>query len=152
MLRQFCCQVGVFPFDPGEEPHTFRARSLHSTHLSRPINYSWLLVPLLLRLLNLHSLSTLSVRKKREASSRAAYRFQESLKRSFSSCSSGANPTQIIEKRDCKRHCYRVLTGLRSSYDAISKNPAKVLQNRMASYSTPKKQKLAHQNFTGINF
>jgi len=80
-----------------------------------------------------------------EGRARAAYRFQESLEQSFSS------PTRIVGGRDCKRHCTQALAGLKAAFTAISKHPAKVLQNRMASYPTPKKQKLAHQNFTGIN-
>ena len=79
---------------------------------------------------------------------RSAYRFQQSLDDGFSSSSS--TPGGV--GRPCKRHCSLALGGLREAFAAVGKHPAKVLQKRMASYPTPKKQKLAHQNFTGMQY
>ena len=83
---------------------------------------------------------------------RSAYRFQESLEVSFSvrageSTSSSFTPTS--RRRGCKHHCEQALKGLQETFAAISKHGAKAQQNRMASYPTPKKQKVTHQNYTG---
>ena len=87
-----------------------------------------------------------------EGHARAAYRFQESLEQSFSSTStsSESSSTQADGRRDCTRHCTQALASLKAAFAAIGQHPAKVLQNRVASYPNPKKQKLAHQNITGI--
>lgn len=98
-----------------------------------------------------HAESIIAKRKRQcrenygEGRARAAYCFQESLEQTFSS------PTRIVGGHYCKRHCTQALAGLKAAFAAIRKHPAKVLQNRMASYPTSNKQKLAHQNFTGIN-
>jgi hypothetical protein len=73
---------------------------------------------------------------------RSAYRFQRSLQEGLAASSS-------TPERSCKRHCSVALEGLKPAFLAISKHPAKVLQKRMASYPTPKKEKLAHQNYRG---
>ena len=75
-------------------------------------------------------------------SSGPAYCFQRSLHEGFASSSSTLG-------RSCKRHCSIALEGLKPAFLAISKHLAKILQKRMASYPTPKKEKVAHQNFRG---
>jgi hypothetical protein len=103
------------------------------------------------------SISSQRKRARREnyssGTARAAYRFQESLERSFSSDSSFSCPTPgpvPVARPGCKRYCFHALKDLQEAFAAISKHPAKTLQNRKASYPTPKKQNTSHQNFTGI--
>ena len=95
---------------------------------------------------------SVSARRKRQrvdnyhsGRARSAYRFQQSLDDGFAASSS----SQVGGNRPCKRHCSQALGKLKEAFAAVSKHPAKVLQKRMASYPTPKKAKLAHQNFTG---
>lgn len=107
--------------------------------------------------LSTESVSSKRKRARREnytsGTSRSAYRFQQSLEQSFSSDSSFSCPTPgpvPVARPGCKRYCIHALRDLQEAFAAISKHPAKTLQNRKASYPTPKKQNTAHQNFTGI--
>ena len=71
------------------------------------------------------------------------YRFRISLQEGLAASSS-------THHHSCKRHCSVTLEGLKPAFAAISKHTAKALQKRMACYPTPKKEKLAHQNYRGI--
>ena len=77
---------------------------------------------------------------------RSAHRLDESLETSLvestAPSSSGSTPS-------CKRGCPQILCGLRATFDALGLHPAKALQQRVASYPLPKKQKIAHRNITG---
>ena len=95
---------------------------------------------------------SVSARRKRQrvenyhsGRARSAYCFKQSLNDGFAASSS----SQEGGNRPCKRHCSQALGKLKEAFVAVSKHPAKVLQKRMASYPTPKKPRLAHQNFTG---
>ena len=98
------------------------------------------------------SADSVSAKRKRQrvdnyhsGQARSAYRFRPSLDDGLAASSS----SQEGGDRPCKRHCSLALGKLKEAFPAVSKHPAKVLQKRMASYPTPKKAKLAYQNFTG---
>ena len=84
-----------------------------------------------------------------EGRARSVHRLNESLETglvetvALNSCSS--TPPSIM----CKRGCPQILCGLKATYDAVGLHPAKVHQQRLASYPLPKKQKRAHRNITG---
>ena len=72
----------------------------------------------------------------------SAYCFQRSLQEGFAASSSTSDCS-------CKCHYSVALEGLKPAYVAVSNTQLRSLQKRMASYLTPKKEKLAHQNFRG---
>ena len=80
---------------------------------------------------------------------RSAHHLNESLKTGLVETvalnSSSSTPPSIM----CKRGCPQILCGLKATYDAVGLHPAKVHQQRLASYPLPKKQKRAHRNITG---
>ena len=80
---------------------------------------------------------------------RSAHRLNESLETGLVETvalnSSSSTPPSIM----CKRGCPQILCGLKATYDAVGLHPAKVHQQRLASYPLPKKQKRAHRNITG---
>ena len=80
---------------------------------------------------------------------RSAHRLNESLETGLVETvalnSSSSTPPSIM----CKRGCPQILCGLKATYNAVGLHPAKVHQQRLASYPLPKKQKRAHRNITG---
>lgn len=78
-----------------------------------------------------------------QGKSRAAYRFNESLEKSLSDAADSpqtSSSSTVVSRHGCKRHCFLALEGMKEAFVAISKHPAKVLQNRMASYQHQRNQ------------